>query len=86
MRTGERGLQDVRSQKNQTSKIAYTISKLFDFIKITLISSDFTDFKLDFCDFKAKKSIDCVGDLAKMLLQALINGFTYHALVKIFTY
>ena len=36
-------------------KIVYEILKSFDFIKITLISSDFTDFNFDFCDFRSQE-------------------------------
>ena len=39
------------------AKIVYEISKSFDFIEIKVILSD----------FKLKKSIQCVGDLAKFV-------------------
>ena len=39
------------------TKIAYEISKSFDFIEIKMISSDFNN------DFRLQKSIICVGDL-----------------------
>ena len=36
----------LKSRSPTLQKILYEISKSFDFIEITLISSDFTDFKM----------------------------------------
>ena len=44
------------------AKIAYVISKSFDFIEIKMISSDFN------IDFRFQKSIKCVGDLTRDIL------------------
>ena len=43
-------------------KIAYVISKSFDFIEIKMISSDFNK------DFRLQKSIKCVGDSTRDIL------------------
>ena len=43
---------------SNTSKIVYEISKLFDFIEITLISGDFTDFIAITLIVKSRKCLD----------------------------
>ena len=43
-------------------KIAYVISKSFEFIEIKMISSDFNK------DFRLQKSIKCVGDSTRDIL------------------
>jgi len=56
--------QFIVTRGSTLAKIAYEISKSFDFIEIKMISSDFSDFKND---FRLQKSINCVGDLTKFI-------------------
>ena len=53
---------ELHSRGPTLTKIAYVISKSFDFIEIKMISSDFN------IDFRLLKSIECVGDLTQDIL------------------
>ena len=62
----------VEARGRTLAKIAYEISKSFDFIEIKMISSDFSDFKNN---FRLQKLIKCVHNfhlLGRLLIRIVI--------------